>query len=216
MQQTPSHRLRASDNHQQHHRAFQGWTERPSLPHQGVNPKQYWKALERKLKTTIFPNNTGEQTWTEWVTKNASHTGLSYLLIEEHHGESTEFRLRAATILLVPSVTDFHLFERPACQEYRNLLHIARLWFAHAKRLPDKERVFVCKLILLSVHTTLAKEKDLLQYAWCSSEALSWQLPTAVKRKLVEFLRSMLLLTEDSDSHLFNRLETAIHKAQVQ
>lgn len=209
--------LRVTNNHRQQHRAFQVRTEhRLPLPHQSINPRQYWKTLARKLKTMLPSDNGGEQAWNKWVAENAHHTDLNRLLIAEHSEESTEFRLRAAVILLVPAVSDFHLFARPACQEYRNLLHIARLWFAYAKHLPDKEQVFVCKLILLSAHTTLAKGKDLLTYAWCAAEAISWQLPIVVKRKLVEFLESMLPLAEDADSHLFDRLKTAILKAKAQ
>ncbi len=209
------HQLGTDNGHQQH-RAFQRPAARITtpLPHQSINARQYWKTLGRQLTTLLPPDANHTQAWDQWVSSNPIHVDLNRLIVKGE--ESIDFQLRAAVLLFVPSITHFRLYERPACQDYRNLLHIVRGWFPSIAFFPEKQRVFLCKLLLLNAHTQIAEKKDLLQYTWCAALALDWSLPVPLRRKLIAFLRSMLPLSEQEDGMLRTRILTALRKAKMQ
>lgn len=208
------HQLRIDNGHQQH-RAFQRPARTIPLPHQSINARQYWRALARQL-ATLLPTDAShqEQAWNQWVYNNPIHVDLNRLIVKGEGG--IDFQLRAAVLLLVPNVTDFRLYERPGCHDYRNLLHIVRGWFPSVALFPEKQRVFLCKLLLLNAHTHLAEKRDLLHYAWCATLALDWSLPVPLQRKLITFLESMLPLSEREDEMLRTRILTALRKAKMQ
>ncbi len=204
----------ALNDTRQHHGAFQKRVPRVTIPHQSIDARQYWKTLERQLSVLMPTDASFEEAWNQWVSRNSFHADLNRLIVKNE--ETADFQLRAAVLLLVPNITHFRLYERPVNYIYRNLLHIVRVWFPLVASFPEKQRVFLCKLLLLNAHTHLAEKQDLLHYAWCATVALDWSLPASLRRKLIAFLESMLLLAEREDGMLRTRILTAIGKAKVQ
>jgi hypothetical protein len=139
-------------------------------PHQSVNAQHYWKTLARQLAllAVLQFDDEQEEAWNEWVHNHPIPAELNRLFVVST--STRPFQLRATIILLVPHVTAFTLFARPLCHNYRNLLHISRLWFPRVASFAPKEQAWVVKLLLLSAHTPLAQEADLRHYAWCAAK----------------------------------------------
>lgn len=183
-------------------------------PHQSVNAQHYWKTLARQLAllAVLQFDDEQEEAWNEWVHNHPIPAELNRLFVVST--STRPFQLRATIILLVPHVTAFTLFARPLCHNYRNLLHISRLWFPRVASFAPKEQAWVVKLLLLSAHTPLAQEADLRHYAWCAAEALTWSLPLALQKKLINFLEDMLAVSEKRDTALFARIKKALAAAR--
>ncbi|MBP7811529.1 MAG: hypothetical protein KA054_01650 [Candidatus Moranbacteria bacterium] len=192
----------------QQHRYFQRTRVVATLPHQSINPKQYWKTLARWWEALTSSHDA--EAWRDWVKQRQQHIDLHRIIVRQE--ESGSFRFRAAVFLLVLRVADFNLFERPPCQEYTNFLrsNFVRGWFPKINLFPEKEQVFLCKLLLLGAHTRCANEQDLMAYAWCAAEAISWSLPISLRRKLATFLESMSRLIAQEDATLLARVEQAL------
>lgn len=197
----------ASSNPHQQHRVFYHSKTTVAAPTRSINSNQYWTTLGRNLKHVLSPDTNTE--WNAWVAENGFHTDLNRLIVIKDN--NLDFQMRAAILLLVPNVRKFDLFERPPCDGYRNLLHIVRGWLPHAGRFPKKESEFLGKLMLLSAHSELAQDKDVLAYVWCISEALNWKVSVSLRKKLVEFLSNTLPFIEHEDSMLFARIKQALH-----
>lgn len=194
-------------NPQQQHRIFiRARTEVVVPPPRSINPKRYRVTLERNLGQLLDPSEKDQ--WNTWVEGNTCHTHMNRLIVKGTDGIG--FQIRAAVILLVPDVRKFELFERPPCDGYRNLLHIVRGWFPHAGKFPEKELEFIGKLILLSAHSELARDQDVLAYAWCATEALGWRVSTSLKKNLVKFLGGISPFIEQEDSALFMRVKQSL------
>ena len=197
----------ASDNPHQQHRIFRQRRKPVNAPTRPIDSKRYRTALKRNLHQILDEREEAE--WNTWVAQNPCHTDMNRLIVKTT--ESIGFRTRAAVVLLVPDVRKFDLFERPPCDGYRNLLHIVRGWLPHAGKFPKRESEFLGKLLLLSAHSELAQDKDVLAYVWCISEALNWKVSVSLRKKLVEFLSNTLPFIEHEDSMLFARIKQALH-----
>jgi hypothetical protein len=197
----------ASDNPHQQHRIFRQQRTPPvAAPTRSIDSKRYRAALKQSLGRIL--DESEEAGWNTWVAKNPCHTDMNRLIVKTT--ESIGFRIRAAVVLLVPDVRRFDLFERPPCDGYRNLLHIVRGWLPHAGKFPKRESEFLGKLLLLSAHSELAQDKDVLAYAWCIAEAFDWKASASLKKKLAEFLLSALPFIRQEDSALFARVKQAL------
>ncbi len=196
----------ASDNPHQQHRIFRQRRKPVNAPTRPINSKRYREALKQSLGRILDESEEAE--WNTWVAQNPCHTDMNRLIVKTT--ESIDFRTRAAVVLLVPEVRKFDLFERPPCDGYRNLLHIVRGWLPHAGKFPKRESEFLGKLLLLSAHSELAQDEDVLAYAWCIAEALDWKASVSLKKKLAEFLSNALPFIKQEDSTLFARVKQAL------
>ena len=201
------HMLQAApDNPHQQHRIFRQRRRPVNAPTRPINSKRYRTALKRNLHQILDESEEAE--WNTWVAQNPCHTDMNRLIVMGT--ESIGFRIRAAVILLVPDVRKFDLLERPPCDGYRNLLHIVRSWLPHAGKFPKRESEFLGKLLLLSAHSELTQDEDVLAYAWCIAEALDWKASAFLKKKLAEFLLDALPFIRQEDSTLFARVKQAL------
>lgn len=196
----------ASNNPHQQHRIFRQQKTPVAALTRSINSKRYRAALKRNLDQILDESEEAE--WNTWVAKNPCHTDMNRLIVKTT--ESIGFRTRAAVVLLVPDVRKFGLFERPLCDGYRNLLHIVHVWLPHAGKFPKRESEFLGKLLLLSAHSELAQDKDVLAYAWCIAEALNWKVSASLKKKLAKFLLDALPFIEQEDSALLARVKQAL------
>ncbi len=201
----------ASSNPHQQHRHFKQKPVAATLPHRSINTSQYWKTVVRRWTDRAPSHQTPDaEAWRGWVERHPRHTDLNRIIVKED--ESANFRFRAAVFLLILRVDRFDLYARPPCHEYTNFLrnNFVRGWFPQVRSFPEKEQVFLCKLLLLGAHTQSASEEDLMAYAWCAAEAISWSLPVSLKRKLATFLESMSPFIAQEDSLLSARVKQAL------
>lgn len=201
----------ASNNPQQQHRHFKQKPVAATLPHRSINAWQYWKTVAKWWAALAPSHQTPDaEAWRDWVEQHPRHTDLNRIIVKEE--ESANFRFRAAVFLLVLRVDRFDLYARPPCHEYTNFLrsNFVRGWFPYVRSFPEKEQVFLCKLLLLGAHAQSASEEDLMAYAWCAAETISWSLPVSLKGKLISFLESISPFIAEEDSTLLTRVEQAL------